>query len=58
VPTQFIVACSRNHLDEFPWPESVHKDGPRHSTSILEAVDLGTLPTTIAVLAKCRKHLQ
>lgn len=54
VPARFVVACSRGHLDEFPWVEFVHKDGPCSGNPILEAVDLGTGSRSTDVLVKCR----
>jgi len=54
VPARFIIACSRGHLDEFPWVEFVHKDAPCSGNPILEAVDLGTGSRSTDVLVKCR----
>jgi hypothetical protein len=54
VPARFVVACSRGHLDEFPWVEFVHKDAPCSSNPILEAVDLGTGSRSTDVMVKCR----
>ena len=54
VPARFVIACSRGHLDEFPWIEFVHKDAPCSGNSILEAVDLGTGSRSTDVLVKCR----
>lgn len=54
VPARFVVACSRGHLDEFPWVEFVHRDAPCSGNPILEAVDLGTGSRSTDVLVKCR----
>lgn len=54
VPARFVIACSRGHLDEFPWVEFVHKDAPCSGNPILEAVDLGTGSRSTDVLVKCR----
>jgi hypothetical protein len=54
VPARFVTACSRGHLDEFPWIEFVHKDSPCSGNPILEAVDLGTGSRSTDVLVKCR----
>ena len=54
VPARFVVACSRGHLDEFPWVEFVHKDAPCSGNPILEAVDLGSGSRSTDVLVKCR----
>ena len=54
VPARFVIACSRGHLDEFPWVEFVHRDAPCSGNPILEAVDLGTGSRSTDVLVKCR----
>ena len=54
VPARFVVACSRGHLDEFPWIEFVHKDAPCSGNPILEAIDLGTGSRSTDVMVRCR----
>jgi hypothetical protein len=54
VPARFVVACSRGHLDEFPWVEFVHKDAPCSGNPILEALDLGTGSRSTDVMIRCR----
>ena len=54
VPARFVVACSRGHLDEFPWIAFVHKDAPCSGNPILEAIDLGTGSRSTDVMVRCR----
>jgi len=54
LPARFVTACSRGHLDEFPWMSFVHADGPCSGKPILEAVDTGLGTRSTDVLAKCR----
>ncbi len=53
VPARFVVACGNGHLDEFPWIEFTHRDGPCLGNSILNVVELGTGSRSTDVMVKC-----
>lgn len=53
-PARFVTACSRGHLDEFPWIAFVHKDQPCSGNPVLESVDTGISTRSTDVLVKCR----
>jgi hypothetical protein len=54
VPARFVLACSRGHIDEFPWIELVHRGGPCSGAPVLEAVDLAAGNRSTDVLVRCR----
>lgn len=54
VPARFVVACPQGHLDEFPWVELAHKDGPCSGAPILELIDTTTGTRSTEMTVKCR----
>lgn len=57
VPARFVIACSRGHLDEFPWAEYVHGFGvcPKRDLGAgLEMYDRGSGTRSTDVVVKCR----
>ena len=54
IPARFVLACSRGHLDEFPWLEFVHRNAPCSGAPVLEARDLATGNRSTDVLVRCR----
>ncbi len=53
-PARFMVACSRGHLDDFPWHEYVHPGVPCDSELRLE--DSGSTGAITDLWVKCPKH--
>ncbi|MEQ1947250.1 MAG: DUF1998 domain-containing protein [Bryobacteraceae bacterium] len=53
IPARFLIACEQGHLDDFPWHEYLHGDGPP-CISQLELRDLGVTGEAIDVRLKCR----
>lgn len=53
VPARFVVACSRGHLDEFPWIEFTHRDKPCTGAPVLKVTESGTGARSTDVLVKC-----
>jgi hypothetical protein len=54
VPARFVTACSRGHLDEFPWIEFVHRAGPCTGAPILSAEERGQGARSTDVQVTCR----
>jgi hypothetical protein len=62
VPARFIVACPRGHLDEFPWIEFCHADGPCTGHPTLIAYETGTGARSTDLQIECevcgrKRHL-
>lgn len=53
VPARFIVACSRGHLDEFPWIEFTHRNGSCSGAPVLKVIEAGTGARSTDVVVKC-----
>lgn len=54
VPSRFIVACPKGHVDEFPWIEFCHKDSPCTGAPLVDAIDIGSATRSTNVLVRCR----
>jgi hypothetical protein len=53
VPARFVVACTRGHLDEFPWIEFTHRNGACSGAPVLKVTESGTGARSTDVLVKC-----
>jgi hypothetical protein len=53
-PARFMVACSRGHLDDFPWHEYVHPGVPCDAELLLE--DSGSTGSITDLWVKCPRH--
>lgn len=51
-PARFLMACSRGHLDDFPWLFYVHR-GPSNCAGPLKLFELGPSGEARDVLVKC-----
>lgn len=54
IPTRFLVACNRGHLDDFPWLYFVHKgtsDCPGH----LKLIEYGVSGAAVDIEVKCER---
>lgn len=54
VPARFLVACHKGHLDDFPWPEFVHK-GKTECNGPLYMYELGASGEASDVVVECKK---
>jgi hypothetical protein len=54
VPARFVVACTRGHIDEFPWIEFAHRKAHVCATPSLEVQDRGRGTRSTEVKVTCR----
>ncbi len=54
LPARFVVACPAGHMDEFPWVEYCHKEGPCVGNPVLEAFDTGEGGRSTSMGVTCR----
>ncbi len=54
VPARFVVACTRGHVDEFPWIEYAHRKAALCTSPSLEVVDRGRGTRSTEVRVTCR----
>jgi len=52
VPSRFLVACKRGHLDDFPWISFVH-GGPTDCTGALRMLEFGVSGEAAAIQVRC-----
>jgi hypothetical protein len=54
VPARFVVACTRGHIDEFPWIEFAHRKATVCDSPRLEVQDRGRGTRSTEVRVTCR----
>ncbi len=53
IPARFVVACEGGHLDDFPWLEFVHRDGPVCPDAALTLREMGVSGEAADVEVRC-----
>lgn len=53
VPARFVLACSRGHLDDFPWMYFVHRGSAGSPGCTLTMSEVGTTGTAAEVQIRC-----